>query len=147
MNKQSPSLLVVNILMWLIWSVILLGVSVLLAYAYLPAPDASKWLIGFEWVIALVLFLAIPLSIRFLLIPRIRNPWLLFLAFLIGIFFGDMTTIMGMFALLSGQQTYILAGVILLLLYCPFWIRPRATHSEVTLNREGPSAVEASGVG
>jgi len=119
--SNTPSI-IVAVLIWVIWIILLLGEVVLLRYAYSPDPSSKKWVLSFEWLIALVILVAISLSIRFLLIPKIKKLWILFPSFLIGIFFANTISLTGMFAVLQGQQTHILVGVILILLYCPYWI-------------------------
>jgi len=106
--------------MWLIWLTIFLGIAVLLTFAYTPDPDSNRWIFDFTWVIALVVLLIIPLSLRFLILPRVKNPWLVFLAFIVGVFFANTIAVVGMFALLEGQQSYILVGITTLLLFCPY---------------------------
>ena len=122
--------------MWIIWGVILFGVAVLLLYAYLPDPAANQWKVSFEFAIALVLMSALPISLRIFVVPRIKNPWLVFLLFLFGIFLGDMISVMGMFALRGGQQSYILVGMFVLLFYCPHWLTRHLGGSEVDDRRQ-----------
>jgi uncharacterized membrane protein len=113
---------IMNVLMWLLWLVILFGIATIITFAYVPKPDVNKWLFEFHWLVTLFVLLAIPISVRFLLIPKLKNPWLIFLIFIIGVFFGECIAVIGMFALLNGQNTYILSGVITILLFCPHWL-------------------------
>jgi uncharacterized membrane protein len=121
--SSSKAPLIVKVLMWAIWILFLQGISVLLSFAYRPDPSSNQWTLGFEWVIALAILLVISLTFRFLLMKKIKNIWIQFLVFLVGLFFADMIAVTGMFALLSGQKAYILIGVVSILLYCPHWIK------------------------
>jgi len=123
LNNSSVASIIVTVLMWVTWIAFLFGNCVLLLYAYMPQPDGNKWILSFEWVVALLLLLTISLSFRFLLIRKTRKLWLLFIAYLLGIFFTNMITVTGMFAMFTGQQTSILIGIIAVLFYCPYWIK------------------------
>ena len=108
--------------MWIIWLSLLFGIAVVITFAYVPKPEAHKWIFEFPWVVTLAVLLAIPISLRFLIIPRFQNAWLIYLFFMIGVIFGDGIAFVGMFALRNGQNTYILSGVISILLFCPHWL-------------------------
>ncbi len=114
--------IVVSVLMWLLWCWLLLGVAVLLTFAYMPAPESQLWMLGFNWWIVLAVLLAVPLGLRFGVVPRFRNPWWIFLFFCISLFLSYSVSVIGMFALLHGQQVYILAGVVSIFLFCPQWM-------------------------
>jgi uncharacterized membrane protein len=108
--------------MWLIWIAFILGIVVIFTFAYRPRPDSDKWNLELTWAVAMVVLLTVPLSLRFLVVPRMKEPWLIFLIFLVGLFFADMISMVSMFALANGQNSCILIGFVTLLLYCPHWI-------------------------
>jgi len=120
MISHNITNLTLNILTWLIWFSLLLSIGVLLAFAYSPDPDSNHWIFDYTWLIALVILLLIPLSLRFLIFPRLKNPWLRFLVFIVGVFFANTITVVGMFSLLEGQQSFILVGVVTLFLFFPY---------------------------
>jgi len=120
MISHNITNLTLNILTWLIWFSLLLSIGVLLAFAYSPDPDSNHWIFDYTWLIALVILLLIPLSLRFLIFPRLKNPWLRFLVFIVGVFFANTIAVVGMFSLLEGQQSFILVGVVTLFLFFPY---------------------------
>jgi len=121
-NNSSTHRTIVKVIMWISWSFLIFGVSIILRFAYNPDPLSNKWKLTFEWIIALFLLGLISLAVRFLIIPKIKNSWFKLAVFLIGLFLSETIAVTGMFALLQGQQTYILIGITLMTLYCPHWI-------------------------
>lgn len=108
--------------MWFFWVNVLLGAFIILQYAYSPNLDSDQWILKFEFAVILLIFLVISLTLRFLLSSKIRRTWLMAIVFLAGMLFANLITMIGMFALLQGQQSAILLGLITTLLYCPHWI-------------------------
>lgn len=130
-NFNSRSALV-SVLRWLQWSILSMAVLIIYTFAYLNDPNKNHWKLDIVGVTALAILLPVSFFFGVFLFKKLSNPWLSVLVYGLGLLTVFWLISCGFFAVLSGDYTVAIVGVIALMMHCPLINRkprpPAADH-------------------
>lgn len=119
-NKSSDR---VGRILWVIWGAILIGL-VYYRMLLVSGADNTKSIVMPEgstgWLLYLVP-IVIAVSMRWLVIPRIRNPMRVMVPFIVGISFAETLTFFGIFIFPKQFTLFYFTSWALMLQLAPLW--------------------------
>jgi len=126
MKTNTTSTLIAKIFMWIGWAwLCMTGVlfSIYLAGNSDAVNRFERALGPFELGFMIGPF-AIWMLWRFMLLPRVRNPWIQMILYGIGAFFSQQIMLYGIFLVEEYQAIFYALSVLAMIAYIPYWIRP-----------------------
>ncbi|MBK1884182.1 hypothetical protein JIN85_17315 [Luteolibacter pohnpeiensis] len=128
MRENQTSRLIAKVLMWTWWGFLAWGC--LPIHVFLATNDAkTNSLSGSSDVFGLGMMI-IPFCVwmawRFLLLPKIANPWLQMVLFGIGVFFSQQIIFYGIFLMPTYRIVFYGICAVAMLAYLPFWVKPKS---------------------
>lgn len=136
MKNPDISSVVTKILMWFMWASFVMGCFTFAHF--LPKHDSSvnsfNRQIDLLSISVLILPFALSMALRFMLLPRIRNSWIQFIVYMIGVSISQLIMLSGIFILWQFQSLFFILCAIAMASYIPYWVHAGSSEPTVEGN-------------
>lgn len=116
---------VVKVFMWLTWVIFVTGCFFFAHFLTRSGDTAGATGSGPVWlaILALVLPFSASMVLRFLVIPKIRNPWIALFPYIVGVIISQQILFFGLFMFKGYEIAFFALCFIAMVLYIPYWVR------------------------
>ena len=132
--------LIAKVFMWLGWAWLCMT-SVLFSLYLAGESDAvnsfARPISFFELGLMIGPF-AIWMSWRFMLLPRVCNPWVQMVLYGVGAFFSQQIMLYGIFLVEDYQAIFYALSTVAMIAYIPHWIRPKTPNKALLATATSP---------